>query len=353
MNRFLLICFLFASVHSFSQNEKEWGLEIKPKAGILIAHRGVMAHIPNAYPKAIELSVFFKTKGNQSWNKPYKYPIIGASVFAGSVGNAEMLGNFYGIYSFIDLPFIRKSRYTFSSRLASGLGYGTKVYDPELNPKNAAISTHFNALICLGLKQTFLFGKNHLSMSFDITHFSNGANKTPNLGLNLPYIGIGYGRIFNQTPNPEVEQSDIFEKRKSINVTAIYSRKQVFPSGGRTYSIYALNANFRKIFTEKTGFESGIDLISKQTILDYKEITKSQSDIWQMGAYAAYVLPFDNFHIVVGMGAYVRDKYNPDDLFYHRIGMRYETRNRILFNLTLKSHWAKADYVEWGIGYSF
>jgi hypothetical protein len=56
---------------------------------------------------------------------------------------------------------------------------------------------------------------------------------------------------------------------------------------------------------------------------------------------------------VLGMGAYVKDRYQPDGPLYHRIGMRYQFSNGITANLVLKSHWAKADYVEWGIGYTF
>ena len=38
---------------------------------------------------------------------------------------------------------------------------------------------------------------------------------------------------------------------------------------------------------------------------------------------------------------------------YHRVGLRYVFANGININLVLKSHWARADYVEYGIGYTF
>jgi hypothetical protein len=49
----------------------------------------------------------------------------------------------------------------------------------------------------------------------------------------------------------------------------------------------------------------------------------------------------------------VRDVYNPDDMFYHRLGLRYQFKEHLLLNLVLKSHWARADYIEYGIGYVF
>jgi hypothetical protein len=104
----------------------------------------------------------------------------------------------------------------------------------------------------------------------------------------------------------------------------------------------------------KAGFEGGFDIISKQAILDYKpEIEKSQWDILQLGVFAGYLLPLDQFHFVFGMGAYIKDKYQPEDPVYHRVGMRYYFKNGLNAQLQLKTHWARADYVEWGVGYTF
>ena len=53
------------------------------------------------------------------------------------------------------------------------------------------------------------------------------------------------------------------------------------------------------------------------------------------------------------MGVYIKDKYQPEDYFYHRVGMRYYFKNGLNAQVVLKSHWARADYVEWGLGYTF
>ena len=53
------------------------------------------------------------------------------------------------------------------------------------------------------------------------------------------------------------------------------------------------------------------------------------------------------------MVLYLRDRYRPNGPLYHRIGFRYQLKNGLYGNVTLKSHWAKADYMELGIGYVF
>ena len=187
----LFLFSVFIAISSFSQSKKEWGIDYSQKIGFLAAHRGVMAHLPQSQAYAGELSVFFQTKGRKQWHQACRYPIVGATLFGGSVGNNEILGTFWGAYSFIEFPFVKTKHYEFAGKLGSGLGYGTKVYDPILNPKNVAMSTHFNTIICFGLKSSFIFNRNKISLGIDLTHFSNGAIKVPNLGVNLPYLSFG------------------------------------------------------------------------------------------------------------------------------------------------------------------
>jgi hypothetical protein len=347
--------FVFFSGIGLSQSEKAWGLEARFKAGFLAAHRGVMGHLPKEHAFAGELTYFVKTKGEKEWHEAVGYPVVGATLFGGSVGNQEILGNYFGSYGFIEFPFIRKRGYEFSGKLGAGLGYGTKVFDETENPKNVAMSSHLNALICIGVKQKFMFGRNGFTLGLDMTHFSNGASKVPNLGLNLPYLSLGYVRDIRSKQIDSVYQANKIEFRKwMLNTTAIVSFKEIFPTSGRKYPVYVLNSSFRWFSRPKVGVEFGLDLISKQAVLGYKpEIQKSQWDIFQIGIYSAYLLPLDQFHFAFGMGYYVKDKFQPEDPMYHRISMRYHLKNGMNFNIGLKSHWARADYVEWGVGYNF
>jgi len=194
-------------------------------------------------------------------------------------------------------------------------------------------------------------------LGIDMTHFSNGAFKVPNLGINLPFISIAYGRFLRkpQIDTLRIKKETTMPLRKLFfGATAIFSTKEVFPTGGKKYPVFALNLHARTFLKPRVGWELALDFISKQALFGYRpQIEKTQLDIFQIGVYGGYLLPLDNFHFVLGMGYYVRDKYAPDDSLYHRVGMRYYLKNGIHFNLVLKSHWAKADYVEYGIGYSF
>lgn len=353
---FLLICFFLSVFLVFSQNkQREWGIETRLKAGILLGHRPVMGHLAVSHTFAGEASFILRTRGQKDWHFAYKYPDIGFTAYFGSSGNKTILGNYLGAYSFMSFPFVARPKFRFNGKVGAGLGLGFKQYDPVENPKNVAVSTPLNAMIVLGIDSKYYFKKNWISLGLDMTHFSNGAFKVPNLGLNLPFLSLGYGRFIQQVDTVRSSSPNTFPLRKLfLGATAIFSAKEIFPTGGKKYPVYALSIHARTYLKPRVGWELSADFISKQAIFGYRpQIEKTQKEIFQIGVYAGYLLPLDRFHFVLGMGYYLKDKYQPEDAMYHRVGFRYFLENGLHFNVVLKSHWARADYVEWGIGYSF
>ncbi len=355
MTFWLLFGFIMFSFSSVSQ-KREWGIEMNPKLGFLLAHRGVMGHLPREHAIGGEITYFISTNGTKNYHKAYNFPKVGLTLFGSTVGNNRILGQVVGVYTFIDFPFKKTNSFELSGRLGAGGSWNTKVFDQDLNPKNVAMSTHVNALICFGLRSRFYLGeakKTHIIAGIDLTHCSNGSTKVPNLGINLPYISLGLGHTFHQVEKSKSPDSFV-PKKWNLTAIGIISAKEVFPTGGKKYPIYALSLVGKKIFTPKTGMELGLDFIYKTSINAYKpQIHKTKEGIAQIGLYCGYVLPLDKLQFVLGMGLYVRDEYFPDSRMYHRLGMRYQLTDKLLLNFTLKTHWAKADYVEYGIGYTF
>lgn len=360
-------CFLIAFypfvVIAQSESREEIYISVKQKSGFLAAHRGVMGHLPKEPALGGEISLYKRLGGNQSWHKPYNYPYAGMTFYGSTVGNNAILGKAFGIYGFIEFPITNGRNHRLTGKLGTGLGLITKVFNQETNPKDVAMSTYLNALICIGIQGHIRLAERHeLLYSLDMTHMSNGAFQVPNLGINMPYIGLGYAckikekEVLQFRPQNEVlvlPKRTFFENWK-LHVLGVVSAKEVFPTGGKKYPVYQLSLMGRKLFRTKVGMETSLDLISKQAVFGYKRyIPKTQWSIMQIGVYVGYVLPLDRLQFVLGMGTYLKDRYDPDGHFYHRIGMRYQFDNGITANVVLKSHWAKADYVEWGIGYTF
>ncbi len=349
----IVISILLLSHVAKSQKAGDIWIEGRAKVGFLAAHRSIMGHIAKEHAFAGEISYMIQPKGRRNWQEAYRYPVYGVTAFFGSVGNKELLGNYGGAFAFINFNFVKRKRYTLSGKMGCGLGFSGKYYDSESNILNVAVSTPISAHITMALENRFVFGRHSINASIDATHFSNGAFKVPNLGLNLPFFSVGYGYKVKETRDTTFTHSE-FKKKWEFGAVAFGSAKEIFPTEGRKYPVLGLNLVSRRYFGPRAGMELTFDVISKQSILGYKpQVPKTQADIIQMGVFVGYLLPLDHFHLITGMGVYVRDKYSPQDAFYHRVGMRYIFDNGININLVLKSHWARADYVEYGIGYTF
>jgi hypothetical protein len=354
MKIFLVIFTLFIVRISLSQDSLNWGIEIKPKLGFLLAKRGEVGHLPRSHSFGGEISYVNHTNGRKKWHSTFNYPTIGATLFFGSPGNKDVLGSFLGSYAFMEFPFYKSDHYEVLWKVGTGLGYGDKVYDPITNPKNSVISTHVNALVCFGFQQKFVFNKHYLLVGVDLTHFSNAANKVPNIGVNMPFLSLGYGYRIVKTQHETALKNTLVYHKLFYGVTGIFSGKEIFPTGNGRSLIYGLSANVRCFFKPKLGAEISLDMVSKQSTLKYKpDIEKTQLDLIQVGVFAGYVLPLDRFQLMIGMGMNVRDKFQPESFLYHKVGMRYYFNNGIHINYVLRSNWAKADFFECGLGYTF
>lgn len=357
---FFCICLMITPILTAQSS----GIEVREKVGFLAAHHAGMAHLAQNVAVASEFSYFKQLNGSKIWQMSYRKPEVGATLFMGSVGNNEVLGRFAGLYGFAELSMINKKRYRMDFKFGTGFGYTNRPYDPISNPKNVAIGSHVNAMMCFALKQTICFQYSALTLALDMTHFSNGAFKVPNLGINLPYLSLGFQHYFNGNRNMTPTKDGISSlplppkdnfltyQQWQWSVNGMLSFKETMPIGGKKYPVYAGSLSLRNYVNAKSGVEVNLDIISKQALFNYEPmVEKSQLDILQVGISASYLLPLDRFNFVYGAGVYVRDRYRAEGPLYIRLGCRYYLSHRLSAFFGLKTHYAKADYLEFGLSY--
>lgn len=351
----LFIIILLITYSTFAQKNNYLGLEYNQRAGIILAHRGLMSHIPEQNPLGGELKIYYQTNGKSEYHSLYKFPRYGISLIATTVGNNKLLGNLFGATVFGEFPFLRKNSHELSGIIGIGMCYMTKIYDPETNPKNNAISTHINALVNLGIKYRYSFENGlYLSLGFQGTHASNGASRVPNLGINLIQPSVGIGIDFYKVEFDTEEHLINLDKRWKFTLIGIVSAKEIYPIGGKLSPVGGLSFVATKRFTNKSGLELYADGFYKTSILnDIYNTEATPGNIFQLGLFTAYNLYINKLRIVTGLGAYVYDKFKPDGLFYARLGFKYQITPHLMTMIGIKSHWAKADYFEYGIGYTF
>ena len=95
----------------------------------------------------------------------------------------------------------------------------------------------------------------------------------------------------------------------------------------------------------KTGFISGFDVLYNPSLMQYtnKKI--------QCGLFIGHLLHLDQIKIGLLMGTYLYNSKDRSEMFYHKLFTEYHFTNKLSARLTLKSHWAKADYFSLGVGY--
>jgi hypothetical protein len=329
------------------------GFEYRQKLGFLLAHRGLMAHLPQAPAVAGEFSYIYRTAAAKQWHQAYRQPLVGGTLFFGSVGNNQILGRFLGLYGFVELPIVKRKHYRLDFKFATGLGYTNKPFDPVLNPENVAIGSRVNALMCFALKQSWRFSDYGLTFGIDMTHFSNASFQMPNLGVNVPFLSLGVQKFFapeeKENPKPELDRPDLL-----FGLAGIISGKEMNPKGVGRFPVYAASLFARKYFGPKAGVEASLDIIYKTSLLSHPSYPQAAGlDPLQIGLFVGYVHPFDRLHFIYGAGVYLRDVLQPDDSIYIRLGSRYALTKQLEALMTLKTHYAKADYMEFGLAYHF
>ena len=346
---YFLLCFLGWGVKITAQP----GFEYRQKLGFLLAHRGLMAHLPQAPAVAGEFSYIYRTAAAKQWHQAYRQPLVGGTLFFGSVGNNQILGRFLGLYGFVELPIVKRKHYRLDFKFATGLGYTNKPFDPVLNPENVAIGSRVNALMCFALKQSWRFSDYGLTFGIDMTHFSNASFQMPNLGVNVPFLSLGVQKFFapeeKENPKPELDRPDLL-----FGLAGIISGKEMNPKGVGRFPVYAASLFARKYFGPKAGVEASLDIIYKTSLLSHPSYPQAAGlDPLQIGLFVGYVHPFDRLHFIYGAGVYLRDVLQPDESVYIRLGTRYALTKHVEALMTLKTHYAKADYMELGLAYHF
>lgn len=315
-----------------------------------------MSHLLQGPSIAFELDYEKQTTGKKSWHEAYRFPFIGVTAFYYDYGNPQVLGQSLGLLPYMNFHLIRKKTFGINFRVGMGLSYTTKKFDTKNNYKNIALGSHYNATIdfLLGMRKSW--GRYTLTAGIEFMHHSNGATFLPNLGINTPTVNLGLGYRLSEEEHIKTEPENPVEQNKKwmFQVLGIASVKQEYPIGTPHFGVGAFGLSTIKMFTLKSGLMSRFDWMynnaHQRNITDNSKSNFSQ--IWQAGISANYYLSLERLKFLFGVGTYIKNTLNPDGFIYSRLGLQYQWPSGWMANIAIKSHYARADYAEFGIGYT-
>jgi len=303
----------------------------------------ITGHIP-----AFELFYRFNYSGEKEWEKARRFPNTGIAIQHVRFNN-ELVGNAWAIIPYLSFPLARSRYADLQFRVGTGLGYVTRKFDILENRKNTIISTNFNSAINFLLQYHFKpFAGMEVLAGISMTHFSNAAYEVPNAGVNV--VGANIGLTFNLGRPVAVNHNSfpILEKKWRYLVWSGVWAKEIDPVNRSKYGAFNISFNALKRFSIKGSYGAGIELMYDRSLKARKPEMNFSA---RTGAVLCYEIHAGKMSIVLQQGFYLIDQFKSDTFIYERIGWRYRFRKDMVINLTLKSHFARADYAELGIGY--
>jgi len=174
------------------------------------------------------------------------------------------IGSPSAIYYFFKMPFkfTGDKKLSFSYGAAFGLSYNFNPFDEVDNPVNVFIGSYSNYYVHLEFSALYEFS-NRFSVdgALGFKHFSNGAFKLPNAGINLVPVTIGLRYKFGE------KDLDVYNEKLPIPPNKKFAMLNIgFIAGTKNYQVGEANyfkggftINYLKQISHKYRFGGGID----------------------------------------------------------------------------------------------
>jgi hypothetical protein len=323
--------------------------------------------------QTFSLKLSTRSDGQKLWEQLYKYPEWGIGIYMADFFNPEEIGRPLALYGFFNAPLIRRQRLLLNYELGFGATFNWKSFNPVTNQYNIAIGAGESFIIDAGLNLDYqLTGRTDIIAGFSLTHFSNGALKKPNFGINTvaPKIGLKYNFYrpikFIARDVPEFDPHNeliisgfggvknlIFD---SVNIDIIEKYEGAF------FPVFGISAGYNRQVSYKSKIGIGMTLsfdgsTNARAAVENNEIDPVDTpfpDKIQLSIYPSYELTINRLSLVLQPAFYLyRKKFsNQSPAFHQRIGLKYQLTDKVFAGIILRDYaFHVSDHLEWTLGY--
>jgi hypothetical protein len=175
----------------------------------------------------------------------------------------------------------------------------------------------------------------------------------PNLGVNFPKVNIGYRKFIGEERTAACSGPAPSPHKSYWQVYAAGAIKETYPALGPKYAAGTLNVLHVFPGAGRSCFGLGTDFFYDGSLsVRYERLNgvrKSSAD-FRPGIYGSWQLPIGDLAIGFNIGCYPYSLYKEDGAIYHRVALQYHFK-RLFLCMNLKTHYARADFIEWGVGW--
>lgn len=333
--------------------------------GTIARHNPDITHLIQEHPRGLILGWNRKRFGEEDWEAWYGYPDTGFTFVYQDMAN-PVLGDNFSLYAHYNFYFFKRK---FQLRIGQGLAYNTHPYDAESNFRNTAYGSHIlsTTLVMANYRIDNLWKNLGLQAGLSLIHYSNANVSAPNASTNSIVWNIGavyrldspYPREFIRPPEPKGE-IDWGGYRFNLVLRAGLNEGDVLGAGRFGFVVPSLIVDRRinKIST----LQAGADLFLTPFLKEYIRFQSASfpergvepgTDWKRAGIFVGHELHVNRLSVITQLGFYAYYPFAFETRFYNRTGLRYYINDDWFAAVTLKSHAAAAETVEWGIGYRF
>lgn len=328
--------------------------------GTIVRHNKDISHLIKGHPEGFILSLNKQTFGKKEWQQRYNFPDYGASILYQDT-QSESLGKLIGLYAHYNFYFLKRN---LQFRIGTGITYATSPYDIDDNfDNNAYGSTLLNGTyLMLNYHRKNIFKGIGIQAGISAIHYSNANFKAPNSSTNsiVANLGLNYQLDTNDKPVYNKEELSLF-KKQPIHINIVFrggiNESDYIGLGQRPF--YVLSTYLDKRLGHKSAVQLGAEFFHSkflETEIDYLSIAfpnagvQGDEDYKRVGVFAGHELHINKLSVLFQVGYYVYYPYDFEGRVYLRPGLKYYLTNSLFTAVTLKSHGAKAEAVEFGLG---
>jgi len=322
--------------------------------------------------QALNIKLSTQTTGETLQEQVFNCPLWGLGFKILDFDNINEIGIPLALYGFIDIPLLRKQRFSVNAELGFGVSFNWRSFNPITNQYNVALGLAQAFMSDAGVSLNYQLS-NHFDLlaGFNFSHYSNGAIKMPNFGINTyaPKIGIKYNfyerpefvkyKVPKYKPHGEWILSAFAAMKNIIFDSVDIEIKEKYE--GVFFPVYGFSALYNWQISHLSKFGIGATFnyngsINAQVAVENNELDEVDgpfADKLQLSIYPSYELCIDKVSIVLQPAFYVYRKNfkNQSPVFHQRVSINYHISDKIFAGITLRDYSMHADFVEWTVGY--
>lgn len=330
--------------------------------GHIAEHNKTLLHLIKDRPEGVILSWNKQTYGNKDWEQRFNYPDYGASFVYQDLKN-DVLGNNYAVYGHYNFYFFKRNVLL---RIAQGVAYNTNPYDRVTNSKNIAFGSSIlsSTYLMLNYKKEYIIDRFGLQAGLFLVHYSNGSIKAPNTSTNTIAFNVGLTYSLESKPlnyiktiNREADKA--YKERIKYNLIFRTGINQSDVIGSSQFPFYVASMYADKRINKVSALQFGTDVFFSNFLKAHiafkgasfpEEAVSGDEDYRRVGVFAGHELFINKLSVISQVGYYVYYPFDFEGRVYLRAGLKYYFTNRFFTNIAIKSHGAKAEAIEFGIG---